>query len=106
MKKGKQFGRSLLMLGEHAKLEDLTENQKADPLKLHSKKQFSLPFNLPSWGLNNVTVRAFNFLVYHKNFKKEINNVVLYEPFFYPLDVVLHWNRMLAKGYSYQFFSS
>ena len=105
LKKGEQFGRSILILGEHAKMEDLNEKQKANPLKLPKKKQISLPFNLPSWGLNNLTVKAFNFLFYSKNLKKEINNVVSYEPFFYPLDVVLHWNRMYGKkGFvQYQF---
>ena len=105
LKKGKQFGRSILMLGEHAKLEDLNEKQKKKPLELHPKKQITLPFNLPSWALNNLTVKAFNFLFYGKNLKKEINNVISYEPFFYPLDAVLHWNRMYGKkGFvQYQF---
>jgi hypothetical protein len=50
-------------------------------------------------------VKAFNFLYYGKNFKKEIANVVAYEPFFYPLDVILHWNRGYGKkGFvQYQF---
>ena len=105
LKKGKQFGRSILMLGEHAKMEDLNEKQKKSPLRLHPKKQIALPFNLPSWALNNLTVKTFNFLFYGKNLKKEIDNVISYEPFFYPLDIVLHWNRMYGKkGFvQYQF---
>ena len=105
LKKGEEFGRSILILGEHARIEDLNEKQKSNPLKLPKKKQISFPFNLPSWALNNFTVKTFNYLFYTKNFKKEINNVVSYEPFFYPLDVVLHWNRMYGKrGFvQYQF---
>jgi len=74
-------------------------------LRLHPKKQIALPFNLPSWALNNLTVKTFNFLFYGKNLKKEIDNVISYEPFFYPLDIVLHWNRMYGKkGFvQYQF---
>ena len=55
--------------------------------------------------LNQFTVKAFNFLYYGKNLKKEINNVVSYEPFFYPLDAILHWNRGYGKkGFvQYQF---
>jgi decaprenylphospho-beta-D-ribofuranose 2-oxidase len=98
LKKGKHFGRSILMLGEHAALDDLAEVQKKDPLKLPKNKQITFPFNLPSWVLNKFSVKAFNFLYYTKNFKKEINNVVSYEPFFYPLDAVLHWNRMYGKA--------
>ncbi|RYG06232.1 MAG: FAD-binding oxidoreductase [Chitinophagaceae bacterium] len=105
LKKGKHFGRSILMLGEHAQVNDLNENQKKEPLKVPAKKQISFPFNLPSWVLNSFTVKAFNFLYYGKNFKKEINNVVNYEPFFYPLDVIQHWNRGYGKkGFvQYQF---
>jgi len=105
LKKGKHFGRSILMLGEHAKIEDLDESKKKDPLKFPKKKQITFPFNLPSFVLNQFTVKAFNFLFYGKNFKKEINNVVSYEPFFYPLDAILHWNRGYGKkGFvQYQF---
>lgn len=105
LKKGENFGRSILMLGEHARIEDLDENKKKDPLKLPGKKQISFPFTLPSFVLNQFTVKAFNFLFYAKNTRKEINNIVSYEPFFYPLDAVLHWNRGYGKkGFvQYQF---
>jgi len=105
LKKGKGFGRSILILGEHAKTDELNEKQKAKPLALPSKRQITFPFNLPSFVLNQFTVRAFNLLYYGKNLKKEINNVVSYEPFFYPLDAILHWNRGYGKkGFvQYQF---
>src|SRR6478735_2160344 len=105
LQKGKDFGRSILILGEHALISDLDETKKKDPLKLPKKKQITFPFNLPSWILNSFTVKLFNFLYYGKNFKKEINNVVSYEPFFYPLDAILHWNRGYGKkGFvQYQF---
>ncbi len=105
LKKGKDFGRSILILGEHATVEDLNERRKKDPLALPKKKKITFPFNLPSFVLNTFTVKAFNFLYYGKNFKKEINNVVSYEPFFYPLDAILHWNRGYGKkGFvQYQF---
>ncbi|WP_295795817.1 FAD-binding oxidoreductase [Mucilaginibacter sp.] len=105
LKKGEHFGRSILMLGEHASVSELGESQGINPLKLHGNKQITFPINMPSWVLNQFTVKAFNFLYYGKNFKKEINNVVSYEPFFYPLDKVLHWNRLYGKkGFvQYQF---
>jgi len=105
LKKGKHFGRSILILGEHAKVDELPEKKKKDPLKLPSRKQITFPFNLPSWVLNSFTVKLFNFLYYGKNLKREINNVVSYEPFFYPLDAILHWNRGYGKkGFvQYQF---
>lgn len=103
--KGDQFGRGILIVGEHARLEDLDSRQRKNPLALPSKPRITFPFNLPSWALNTLTVKAFNFLYYGKNFRKEINNVVSYEPFFYPLDAILHWNRGYGKkGFvQYQF---
>lgn len=106
LKKGKNFGRSILMLGEHATKKELEENKKVDAvLKVPSGKQINFPFYLPGWVLNTFTVKAFNALYYGKNLKKEINNYVLYEPFFYPLDAILNWNRGYGKNgfIQYQF---
>ena len=106
LKKGNGFGRSVLMLGEHAKLNELSNAQKANgALALPKKKSITFPVNLPSWVLNNFTVKLFNFLFYHKNFKKEKNSIIPYEPFFYPLDAILHWNKGYGKkGFvQYQF---
>jgi hypothetical protein len=105
LKKGEHFGRSILMLGEHAKVDELSEAQRNAPLKMPGNKQTVFPVNMPWWVLNKLTVKAFNFLYYAKNLKKEINNIVSYEPFFYPLDKVLHWNRLYGKpGFvQYQF---
>ncbi|HRG23458.1 MAG TPA: FAD-binding oxidoreductase [Chitinophagaceae bacterium] len=105
LKKGKGFGRSILILGEHASVEDLPAGKKEKPLAVPSGKQINFPFNLPSFVLNKFTVKVFNFLFYGKNMKREINNVVSYEPFFYPLDAILNWNRGYGKkGFiQYQF---
>lgn len=103
--KGENFGRSILTVGEHATLEELSQEQARAPLNPPPKKQITFPFSLPWWVLNSFTIKAFNFLYYGKNFKKEINNIVTYEPFFYPLDAILHWNRGYGKrGFvQYQF---
>lgn len=103
--KGEHFGRGILIVGEHAGESDLNERQKKKKLDVHGKMKITFPFNLPSWVLNTLTVKVFNFLYYGKNFKKELNNVVPYEPFFYPLDAILHWNRGYGKkGFvQYQF---
>jgi decaprenylphospho-beta-D-ribofuranose 2-oxidase len=105
LKKGDGFGRSILILGEHANPDELNDQQRKAPLQIPKKRQIVFPFSLPGWVLNTFTVKAFNFLYYGKNVKREINNVVNYEPFFYPLDAILHWNRGYGKkGFiQYQF---
>lgn len=105
LKKGDAFGRSILIVGEHATKADLSPKQAEHPLQLPKKSQLTMPFNLPEFVLNTFTVKAFNWLYYGKNFKREINNVVPYEPFFYPLDAILHWNRGYGKSgfVQYQF---
>ncbi|MGN6418338.1 MAG: FAD-binding protein [Pseudobacter sp.] len=105
LQKGNSFGRGIMTIGEFAKPEELNEKQRSAPLALPKKKAITIPFNFPSWSLNTLTVKAFNFLYYNKNVKKEISNVVTYEPFFYPLDALLHWNRCYGKkGFvQYQF---
>jgi decaprenylphospho-beta-D-ribofuranose 2-oxidase len=106
LKKGKGFGRSILLLGEHAKLPALSQTQLAKgALALPTKKAISFPIHLPGWVLNNFTVKAFNFLYYHKSLSKEAHTVIPYEPFFYPLDAIQHWNRGYGrKGFiQYQF---
>jgi decaprenylphospho-beta-D-ribofuranose 2-oxidase len=105
LKGGSGFGRSILMLGEHASTEELPPSLRKEPLALPKTKSLNFPFYLPSFVLNKFTVSTFNFLFYNKMFKKEINNVISYEPFFYPLDAILNWNRGYGKkGFlQYQF---
>jgi len=105
IKQGKGFGRSILILGEHAGVSQLDPDKARSPLHIPSKKGIVFPFNLPSFVLNKFTIRAFNALYYGKNLKKEMDNIVHYEPFFYPLDAILHWNRGYGrKGFvQYQF---
>ena len=105
LKTGKYFGRGILTIGEHALVNELNAGQKKDPLQLPAKKGLTFPVNLPGWVLNSFTVKIFNFLFYHKNFYKEMDSVVPYDPFFYPLDAIRNWNRMYGKkGFvQYQF---
>lgn len=105
LQKGKNQGRSVLLRGEHAKKEELPDKWKKDPLKVPKKLNLSIPFQLPGFVLNTLSIKAFNFLYYHKQFQKEQQAIVSYEPFFYPLDFIHHWNRMYGKkGFTqYQF---
>lgn len=105
-KGGKDLGRSILILGEHADLDELeTTDQRNFPLKSHSNKHVSVPFHFPSGMLNRWTVSIFNHLYFHKEFQNSRSFLAHYDPFFYPLDKILHWNRIYGKkGFlQYQF---
>jgi FAD/FMN-containing dehydrogenase len=92
---GKNFARGIFMQGEHSK----------EPGSLQKSKEpwLTFPVDLPAFALNRFTMSAFNTAYYHKQFPKQKTAKVDYEPFFYPLDSVLHWNRMYGRNGLLQF---
>lgn len=101
--KGRRLGSGVLTLGNAAKLDELPDRLKADPLKLHSSGKLTVPFFFPSFTLNGLTVRVLNRVIaFVQNSPKEF---VHYEKFFFPLDAINNWNRGYGKrGFiQYQF---
>jgi len=94
--KDEEIGKSLLMVG------NFRDDGKLD---YRNKKQKSIPFNFPSFALNNWSVRAFNWLYYKKSPDGASKQRVDIDTFFYPLDAIGHWNRIYGKnGFTqYQF---
>ena len=103
LQRGKNLGRSVLMLGEHAMPGDVKKNGKS--IQVPKKSRLSIPFDFPPFVLNQYTIKLFNYFYYHKNLSKKRENIVDYETFFYPLDFIYRWNRMYGKqGFvQYQF---
>jgi FAD/FMN-containing dehydrogenase len=96
--KGENLGRGWLVRGNHAEGDY--------PLKLHQSFPLAVPFELPKFVLNRLTMKAFNFFVYNLyQMPKKVRKVIHYEPFFYPLDMIGNWNRIYGKrGFmQYQF---
>ena len=94
--KGDKIGKCLLMVG------GFRDDGKLD-YKVNRQK--NIPFNFPSFVLNNWSVRAFNWLYYRKVKQKISKQIVDIDTFFYPLDAIGHWNRIYGKnGFTqYQF---
>jgi len=94
--KGDKIGKCLLMVG------DFRDDGKLDYKK---KGQLSIPFNFPSFALNNWSVRVFNWLYYGKAKEGVSKQRVDIDTFFYPLDAIGHWNRIYGRnGFTqYQF---
>ncbi|MEI7993579.1 MAG: FAD-binding oxidoreductase [Methylococcaceae bacterium] len=87
--KGKGIGRCLLMVGDFSK----DGNHSYQP-----KSKLTIPFTFPSFVLNKLTVKLFNWLYYGKVFKKISRQIVDIDTFFYPLDAIGHWNRIYGKN--------
>jgi len=100
---GKSQGRSIMMRAEHAKQTDLKPG--TPPLQLPKKRKLAVPLDFPSFALNSLSVKAFNFLYYHKAPGKLTESIIDYDTFFYPLDSIHQWNRIYGKrGFTqYQF---
>ena len=105
IKGGKNMGRSILYSGHHATADECTAAGIKNPLDPNVPKKITVPFNFPSFALNSLSVRAFNFFTYHKQSSKTTSSIVSYDSFFYPLDSIYMWNRIYGKrGFTqYQF---
>lgn len=93
---GVRLGRSLLMTGEHCR-----DGQLAT-VPVRSR---SVPVDMPAWLLNRHSNSLFNALIYARALRQRTQARVHYEPYFYPLDGLLDWNRLYGKaGFTqYQF---
>jgi FAD/FMN-containing dehydrogenase len=92
---GRDFARGIFLQGEH--------DQDQGPLTPLIKAKVAMPLDLPAFALSRLTVGAFNTLYYHKQMSKQKTGLVDYEPFFYPLDRILKWNRLYGKQGLLQF---
>ena len=86
---GEQLGRGHFIRGNHAR---------SGPLTVASGQQKkSIPFTPPLSLVNKLSLKAFNTLYYHRQRQYLQQSQCGYEPFFYPLDGVLNWNRIYGR---------
>jgi decaprenylphospho-beta-D-ribofuranose 2-oxidase len=94
---GRDLGRSLVMLGEHAQVADLPARLAGRPFETPAKRKASVPLDLPSFALNQYSVRAFNALYYRLGARGPAQRLVDWDSYFYPLDTILGWNRIYGR---------
>ena len=97
------LGRSLVMLGEHAKVDGLSQNQARAPFDTNAKRKLSVPIDFPSWALNRYSIRALNTLYYGNGLRNSGEHIVDWDNYFYPLDAILGWNRIYGRKGFLQF---
>lgn len=91
LSRGKRMGRGILDRGRWA----TPEQTGGRPLPV--TRRLSVPFNFPSWALGRFTVKAFNTLYYWKHLQRAREGLRHPDSFFYPLDAILHWNRIYGR---------
>ena len=92
MARGRHRGRGNFIRGNHRSVGD-----PAAEYAQQSKLKVSIPIAAPEFVLNSWSIRAFNQLYYHKQQRSLIKAQQALDPFFYPLDMVLHWNRLYGN---------
>lgn len=103
MASGQEFGRGIIMNGHHAELKDLEPRQ--HPFCIKKARAHSVPLSFSSLLLSPRTIRKFNQFYYAYLGKFARSEIVDYDRYFYPLDVIANWNRIYGKkGFvQYQF---
>jgi len=94
---GRHTGRSLVMLGEHARAHELGDRQLVDRWSQRRKGSRRVPFDFPGTALNRWSVGLFNRLYYANGCRKAGLGLIDYGSYFYPLDALLEWNRIYGR---------
>jgi FAD/FMN-containing dehydrogenase len=100
---GARLGRGVVVAGEHARRDELPPAAARDPLRVSPPAHLSVPFELPALTLNRLSMRVVNAFIQQRLARTK--PIAHYDGFFYPLDMLLHWNRGYGKpGFTqYQF---
>jgi decaprenylphospho-beta-D-ribofuranose 2-oxidase len=95
LNRGRTMGRGILMAGRWATAEE------APGLPPRQARQKNFPVDLPNWALNSITARLFNSAYYLRHVRRRMAGLMAPDPFFYPLDAILHWNRAYgSRGFT------
>jgi FAD/FMN-containing dehydrogenase len=95
LSRGSRMGRGILNRGRWA------ERAEAPAGRPPPRRRPSVPFVLPGWVIDRWSVRTFNALFYRTHVPRVRRRIVDPESFFYPLDVVRHWNRLYGpRGFT------
>jgi FAD/FMN-containing dehydrogenase len=94
--RGRQLGRGLFQRARHSQ----TAGGPAP-----RARQLAMPFVPPFSLVNPVSLRLFNTVYYRRQLRAQRSSRERYESFFYPLDGILHWNRLYGPRGFYQYQS-
>ena len=92
--RGPRLGRSVLMRGDHATLDELPARARERPLAAPHHTWLAAPPWVPEGLLRRSTVSVFNELYFRRAPRMERGRLEPLHSFFFPLDVISGWNRM------------
>jgi len=84
--RGKSTGRGLFTQANHAPALARRDTPRSGAL--------GMPFTPPVSLVNRASLRAFNTLYWHRQWRERREAIEHLQTFFYPLDGIAHWNRM------------
>lgn len=85
---GSAAGRGVFSAGNHAR---------EGGLQVDRRPRLSVPLTPPITLMNSLSLKLFNNAYFHLHKEGRHTSQGSYEPFFYPLDSVLHWNRIYGR---------
>ncbi|WP_349615760.1 FAD-binding oxidoreductase [Azotobacter salinestris] len=86
--RGRQAGRGVFSVGDHARY---------GRLEVDGRTRRQVHLTPPLSLVNRLSLRAFNALYWRMHPSRRTDRRVDYEPFFYPLDRLRHWNRIYGR---------
>lgn len=86
--KGKSAGRGVFSVGNHAP---------SGQLQVDDRRRLSVPLTPPISLMNSLSLKLFNNAYYGLHKPGRHASQGSYDPFFYPLDSILNWNRIYGR---------
>jgi decaprenylphospho-beta-D-ribofuranose 2-oxidase len=101
--RGSRLGRGVIVVGDHARRDELPAPLAAHPLRVSGPPRLTVPIQLPELTLNRASIRLVNAVI--QQIQARAGAFGHYDKFFYPLDGIAHWNRGYGRrGFAqYQF---
>lgn len=93
--RGASLGRGIFMRGRHS--DQAPKPRLLGQVAAKISPLLNVPFSMPNLMLNPLSIRAFNAVYYRKHPPRALQQIVGYEPFFFPLDFVRNWNRIYGR---------
>ena len=96
--KNEHCGRGIVMTAHHAATDELPTQLSIKALDCSTKKSpIQLPLFIAKHFLRRKIMTVFNNWYYKKQAAKQLPHPITYNDYFYPLDKIMHWNKLYGQ---------